>query len=81
MEPRAYESGAAGTPPAYPVDAVAGYPMTSTTVLPATIPGPYYFYMMGEEIRNAIIGGGIAPDPYNSGQLLVALGNIAASRG
>lgn len=81
MEPRAYESGAAGTPPAYPANAVSGYPMTATSVLAATVPGPYWFFMMSEEIRYFITETGQAPDPYNTGQLLQGINNIIASRG
>lgn len=81
MEPRAYESGAAGTPPAYPATAVAGYPMTATTVLPATTPGPYWFWMVGDELRYFICNTGQFPDPYNSGQLLIGIKNILSSQG
>lgn len=73
MEPRAYESGAVGTPPALPSTSVVGYPASATTTTPGTTPGPYWFYMVGEEIRNAIVGGGIAPNPYDGTQLLQAV--------
>lgn len=75
MEPRAYLSDAAGTPPPY-LDPLSGYPMSATTTLPATIPGPWWFYMVGEEIRNFIIASGQTPDPYNSTQLLTGLLNM-----
>lgn len=73
MEPRAYLSGAAGTPPIYPTDSVTGFPLTATTTLPATIPGPWWFYMIGEEVRYFIIQTGQVPDPGNSGQLVHGL--------
>lgn len=76
MEPRAYLSDAAGTPPAYPIDSVTGYPMIATSVLPATTPGPWWFYMIGEEIRNFIVQTGQAPDPNNSAQVLRGLLNL-----
>jgi hypothetical protein len=79
MEPRAYESGAAGTPPSLSSTAVVGFPRTATASLPATTPGPYWFYAWGEEMRNAIIGGGIVPSPYDNGQLLKALMNARLS--
>jgi len=78
MEPRAYESGAAGTPPSFPT-VVSGYPMTATTVLPATIPGPWWFYMVGEELRTFIIKTGQVPDPYYSGQLLQGITNLLST--
>lgn len=77
MEPRAYQSDASGTPPLYPTTSVIGFPRTSTTTLPATIPGPWWFYMIGEEVRNAIVKSGQTPDPYHTGQLLQALLNIS----
>ena len=76
MEPRAYRSGAAGTPPALPPTAVAGYPRAGTPGLPATIPGPYWFFMVGEEARNLTIAGGVAPSSHDRTQLLRAILNI-----
>lgn len=76
MEPRAYESSAAGTPPRLPASAVTGFPAAATTTTPATTPGPYWFYMIGEEMRNAVAAGGIAPSPYDNGQLLQAINNL-----
>lgn len=76
MEPRAYESDAAGTPPVFPTTASLGYPNSATATVPATQPGAYWFYMIGEEIRNAIIAGGINPSPYDSTQLLQAIINL-----
>ena len=81
MEPRAYESGAAGTPPKFPASAVTGFPTAATTTMPATEPGPYWFYMVGEEMRNAIAVGGIAPSPYDNGQLLKSITNLRLSGG
>ena len=75
MDNRAYESSAAGTPPAFPA-MVVGYPMSSTSTLPATVPGPWWFHMIGEEMRTFIVKTGQAPDPYNSDQLLQGLQNL-----
>lgn len=75
MEPRAYEAYAVGTPPKLPATAVVGYPASATTTTPGTTPGPYWFYMVGEEMRNAIIAGGQAPNPYDGTQLLKAVLN------
>ena len=79
MEPRAYQAGAAGTPPELPANSVLGFPRSATTTLPATTPGPYWFYMVGEELRNAIIGGGMAPSPTDNTQLLQAINRLRGS--
>lgn len=78
MEPRAYQSSAAGTPPPEPVGSI-GYPVDATSTAPATEPGAYWFYMVGEELRNVLVGTKLAPDPYNLGQLLQAILAIGAS--
>jgi len=80
MEPRAYLSGAAGTPPEFPSTSVSGYPQSATTTLPATIPGPYWYYMVGEEVRNFIISTGQIPDPFNQTQLLQGIINLLGSK-
>jgi len=80
MEPRAYLSDAAGTPPPYPTNPIMGYPQTATSTLPATRPGAWWFYMIGEEVRNLIIAGGVTPSPYDSTQMLQAILNIKASQ-
>lgn len=80
MEPRAYESDAAGTPPAFPETATLGYPQEATPTIAATIPGAWWAYMLGEEVRNMIIKGGVVPSPYNSGQVLQSLLNIRAAQ-
>ncbi len=76
MEPRAYLSGATGTPPPYLDTSVTGHPQPETPTQAATVPGPRWFYMTGEEVRNVIIGGKLAPDPYNPNQMVVAIKNI-----
>ncbi len=81
MEPRAYQAGAAGTPPPLPATAVVGFPRGSTPTLKATTPGPHWFYMVGEEIRNAIIDGDVTPNPRDNSQLYQAIRNIGARHG
>jgi hypothetical protein len=81
MEPRAYQSGAAGTPPAYPATSVAGYPRGATPTVRATTPGAWFYYGWGEEVRNVIIGGGLVPDPYDTTQLFQAIRNIGIRAG
>ncbi len=81
MEPRAYLSGAAGLPPPFPATSVSGYPQSATETVAATLPGPWWFYMTGEEWRNATISGGIAPSTADNTQLLKAIRAIAAAKG
>ena len=73
MEPRAYQSDAAGTPPAYPASPSIGFAQDATANTPATAPGAWFFYMSGEEFRNLIIGAGLRPDPYERAQVLAAV--------
>ena len=77
MEPRAYKSGAAGTPPVYPSTSQLGYPRAASGDLAATVPGPWWFFMNGEEARNLIIGGGVAPSLGDNTQMLQAIRNLA----
>jgi hypothetical protein len=79
MEPRAYRSGAAGTPPALPAGAVTGYPKDADSVSGATVPGPHWFYMVGEEVRNLQIRGRQAPAVGAQSQMLAAIKAIAGS--
>lgn len=76
MEPRAYKSGAGGTPPGYPSTSELGYPRSESDGLGATLPGPWWFYMTGEEARNLMITGRIAPSPHDNTQMLQAISNI-----
>ena len=73
MDPRAYQSDAAGTPPDAPTPFTVGYPQPAVGAIPATEAGPWWFYMVGEELRNVIIGAGLAPDPYSTVQVLQAI--------
>jgi hypothetical protein len=79
MEPRAYRSGAAGTPPALPASAVAGYPKDADSVSGDTVPGPHWFYMVGEEVRNLEIRGDQAPAIGAQSQMLAAIKTIAGA--
>lgn len=81
MEPRAYQTGAAGTPPRLLPTAQSGYPQSASPTLAATTPGPYWFYMVGEEIRNVVIAGGITPNPADNSQLYQAIRNIGIRAG
>lgn len=41
--------------------------------VPATVPGPYWFHMISEEIRNVIFEAGLTPDHENLTQLYEAI--------
>lgn len=75
METRNYQSGASATPPSAPVTPSVGYPINGNpaTGTPATQPGAYWFYKIGEELRNVIVNSGLTPDDLNLAQLLTAL--------
>lgn len=64
MDNRAYEANASATPPTAPVAPSSGYPKPGNpaTSDPATKPGPYWVYAIGEEVRNLIVGAGLTPD-------------------
>lgn len=58
-------------PPAIPVDAPVGYPTdgSSTGGVNATVPRAFWYYMMSQEILNAIKGGGLTPARLDLTQL------------
>lgn len=58
-------------PPSIPADAPTGYPTdgSSTGGVKATTPKAFWYYMIAEEIINAIKGGGVLPDRQVLNQL------------
>jgi microcystin-dependent protein len=73
---RIFESNAlANTPPAPPIAPSSGYPTTGnpSTNTPATKPGPWWFYMVSEELRNVVNNSGLTPDHKNLHQLAQAI--------
>ncbi len=74
MEPRNYLANAGATPPAAPPAPSQGYPQTAIPgTTPATTPGPFWYYKIGEELRAVINGAGIVPSDADLTQLLTAL--------
>ena len=75
MDNRVWEANAAQTPPAVPSNPSIGYPTDGNpaTNTPATTPGDYWFFQISEEIRNAIVAGGLAPDRNSLNQLTLAV--------
>lgn len=74
---RVYQSNAVETPPE-PVASSGSYPTAGSKVTGqvATVPGPYWFYSVTEELRNALIAVGITPDPAKVNQLGEAFGKF-----
>jgi len=72
---RVFESGAAGAAPAAPATPSSGFPTGGNPAggVPATKPGPYWFYMVTEEVRKVITDAGLTPDHLNLGQLSQAI--------
>lgn len=58
-------------PPAIPADAPVGYPTdgSSTGGVSSTVPKAFWYYMLSQEILNAIKGGGLAFDRQDLSQL------------
>ena len=58
-------------PPAIPADAPVGYPTdgSSTGGVSSTVPKAFWYYMLSQEILNAIKGGGLALDRQDLSQL------------
>lgn len=71
---RVYQSNAIETPPSS-VASSGSYPTAGNKASGqlATVPGPYWFYSITEEIRNAIIAAGLTPDSSQVNQLATAL--------
>jgi hypothetical protein len=78
---RSFASGAAGSPPSYPGSPSIGYPTAGNPSLavPATKPGPWWYYMINEELRAVLVAAGITPDGSNTTQLLQAIQALIAS--
>lgn len=83
MDNRSFESGASATPPSAPVSPSVGHPTKGNPALgvPATQPGDYWFYQIGEELRAVIAAAGITPDRSNLTQLSQAIQQLIAAGG
>ena len=80
---RTFASGAAGSPPSAPASPSSGYPTAGNpgTGTPATKPGPWWYYMMTEEVRSVIVAAGLTPDYTNVGQLAQAIQQLISIGG
>ena len=73
---RAYEANPASVAPAPPNPPQLGYPTEGGT---PTVPGAWWFYMITEELRDAIVAGGIVPSATQVNQLGSAISAIVAT--
>lgn len=75
MDSRKYQAGASATPPTVPASPSTGYPTNGNpgTGTPATQPGEFWFYQIGEELRNAIVTAGLTPVTSDLTQLYQAI--------
>jgi len=80
---RTFASGAAGSPPSAPASPSSGYPTAGNpgTGTPATKTGPWWYYMMTEEVRAVIVAAGMTPDYTNVGQLVQAIQKLISIGG
>lgn len=71
---RKYLANASGSPPSQPAAPSEGFPQTAVPgETEATVPGDYWYYQVAEELRNAIIAGGLTPDHALVDQLKTTL--------
>lgn len=75
---RSFESGASATPPTQPASPSNGYPSPGNpgSGTQATKPGPWWYYMVTEEIRKVLIDAGLTPDYANTSQLSQAIQSL-----
>ena len=71
---RVYQANAIETPPSTTASS-GSYPTAGDKASGqlATVPGPYWFYSITEEIRNALIAAGVTPDAAKVNQLAEAM--------
>jgi len=71
---RVWAANASLTPPTIPVSLELGYPKATG---PATVPGPWWYHMVTEEIRAALVAAGLVPSSSDINQLSQAIAIIA----
>lgn len=78
---RVFESGASGTPPSAPVSPSSGYPTAGSPVggIPPTKPGPWWYHMVTEELRNVVVAAGLTPDHTAVNQLGAAIAGLIST--
>lgn len=80
MVDRVFEKNAAATVTAAPAAPSVGYPTAGNPSqgIPATRPGPYWYYMITESLRKVVADMGIVPDHTDQAQLFNALARMTA---
>lgn len=75
MDNRSFASASSASPPSAPASPSVGYPTNGnpSLAIPATIPGDYWFYQLGEELRAVIEAGGLTPAAATLTQLRDAI--------
>lgn len=72
---RSWKAGAIASPPVHTENTAGNFPTGGNpgTGTPATNPGPWWFHMMTEEMRNVIVAAGLTPDKSDVTQFITAL--------
>jgi hypothetical protein len=75
---RHWDANGAASAPSAPVNALGSnvYPQGGAS---PSLPGPWWFHMVAEELRNLIVAGGLTPDRATLTQLASAVSNLAAA--
>lgn len=75
---RAYESGSSESAPLAPETPSIGYPTAGNPGggTSATKPGPWWYHMVTEEVRNVILAAGLTPDHEDLSQLSAAIQSL-----
>lgn len=76
-------SSVSGTPPAAPAVPLVGFPRAGNAMTgeKATRPGPYWYHMITQELRNLVVAAGLTPDAGSLNQVLLALQAMFAANG
>lgn len=79
MDLRQIQSGASATPPTAPASPSSGFTTAGVPgVSPASVPGPYWYHQISEEMRNILTAAGVTPDYTVLTQLKAALDALYA---
>jgi len=81
MEPKNYQSGAAGSAPAAEASPSNGFPTDGdpATSVPATVPGAAWFHQIGEELRNILVQESVTPDDADLTQIHTTIAEMIAA--
>lgn len=74
-------AGVSGTAPIPAAVPLLGHPQSGNPGggVPATKPGPWWFYMVTQELRNVVVGAGLVPDHEEVSQVVQAIQTMIAS--